>query len=415
MNQILEYSPNKNSGGGSSGSDKIVRVFAIILFIFALCFLAVGGYGFLSKNKPSNNDSSQTSNQAEITITKLETTALIKVRHNKAIEKIIYSWDNERETVEKGDGTSEKEVEVQLPEGEHTLTVKVIDVDGIETSRKEQITSETGTDIVNPVITIDVTEEKKIKITATDETEIAYVTYKWNDEEEIRKEDRSEDKKTIEFEIDTLKGSNDLTVVAVDANNRTTVESRPFKGVTKPEVKIVVAQDKKSIHVECTHENGLKTVTLFANDQELPVRLPEGEENPKEIQFDFDQIAQDANTKIKVVAVSIDETTTEVSEEIVPNEPEEQENHMNENIIIEIEKIEGDNKNAIIRANYVEGIKEVKLNVNDNDYDVGGVEGNPDNIEISPLPLVQGNNKITVTVIGSNNTENTKVVELQGE
>ena len=41
--------------------------------------------------------------------------------------------------------------------------------------------------------------------------------------------------------------------------------------------------------------------------------------------------------------------------------------------------------------------------------------GNPDNIEISPLPLVQGNNKITVTVIGSNNTENTKVVELQGE
>ena len=37
MNQILDYNPNKSSGGGTSGSDKIVRGFAVILAIFAIC------------------------------------------------------------------------------------------------------------------------------------------------------------------------------------------------------------------------------------------------------------------------------------------------------------------------------------------------------------------------------------------
>ena len=50
MNQILDYSPNKNSGGNSSRTDKIVRVFAVFLILFALCLLGVGGYGYLKKN-----------------------------------------------------------------------------------------------------------------------------------------------------------------------------------------------------------------------------------------------------------------------------------------------------------------------------------------------------------------------------
>ena len=36
MNQILDYSPNKNSGGNSSRTDKIVRVFAVFLILFAV-------------------------------------------------------------------------------------------------------------------------------------------------------------------------------------------------------------------------------------------------------------------------------------------------------------------------------------------------------------------------------------------
>lgn len=408
MNQILEYSPNKNSGGGTSGSDKIVRIFALILIIFALCFIAVGGYGFIKKNKNTTDTSANTQTEAKITIEKLESTAIIKVSHDKAIEKVIYSWDNDKETVDKGDGTSQKEIEVILPAGQHTLNVKVVDVEGVETSFKENIISENGTDIINPEIKIEVTDEKKIKVIATDETEIAYVTYKWNDDEEIVVDDRDEEKKKIEFEIEILKGSNDLTIIAVDANNRTTTENKTFAGVTKPEVKLTVSSDKKIIDVNCSHEKGLKKVTLTLNGTEYGVNIGEG--TPTDAHFDY--TLPEGNSTVKVTATSVDDTITEVTEEIVPDEPEEPDK--NENIVINISKSAEEEKKAIISAEYAQGIKDVKLNVNDVDYSVTLPEENPTNISFG-LDLVDGNNKITLTIIGTDGTENSKVEELSGE
>ena len=408
MNQILEYSPNKNSGGGASGSDKIVRIFALILIIFALCFIGIGGYGFMKKNKTTADAGTATQTEAKIEVEKLESTALIKVSHDKAIEKVIYSWDSDKEIVEKGDGTSAKEIEIPLPAGQHTLTVKVVDIDGVETSYKKDITSENGTDIINPEIKIVVTEDKKLKITATDETEIAYVTYKWNNEEETVVDEKDETGKTIEFEIEILKGNNDLTVIAVDANNRTTTENKTFAGVTKPEVKITVASDKKSINVNCSHENGLKKIMLNANGKDYEVGLDGG--TPSDANFDF--TLPEGNVTIKVTATSVDETVTEATEEIIPDEPET--SSTNENIMISIGKsVENTNK-ALISAEYSEGIKDLKLNVNDQDYGVGLPEENPTNLSFE-LDLVEGNNRITVTVIGTDGTENTKVEELSGE
>lgn len=410
MNQILEYSPNKNSGGGASGSDKIVRIFALILIIFALCFIAVGGYGFIKKNKNVTDVNAPTQTEAKIEVEVSDTTATIKVSHDKAIEKVIYSWDNDKEIVDKGNGTSQKEIEIQLPAGEHTLTIKVVDVDGFETSYKKSITSENGTDIVNPEIKIVVTDDKKLKITATDETEIAYVTYKWNNDEEIVVDERDEEKKKIEFEIEILKGNNDLTVIAVDANNRTTTENKSFSGVTKPEVKITVASDKKSIHVDCFHEKGLKKVTLNSNGTDYDVAIGDG--TPTDINFDF--ALPEGNATIKVTATSVDDTVTEATEEIVPDQPEEPaEPSGNENIVINISKSE-EEKKALISAEYSEGIKEVKLNVNDVDYSVGLPEENPTNVSFG-LDLVEGNNRITLTVIGTDGTENSKVEEISGE
>lgn len=409
MNQILEYSPNKSSGGGTSGSDKIVRVFAIILIIFALCFIIIGAYGAFKKNKVKTDVSASTQTQAQIDIETTDSTALIKVSHDKSIEKVIYNWDNDKETTEKGNGTSEKEIEVPLPAGQHTLNVKVIDIDGVETSFKKTITSENGTDIINPVIDITVTPDKKIRITATDETEIAYVTYKWNDDEEQRV-DVEEDKKKIEFDIEILRGNNDLTVVAVDANNRTTTESKSFAGVTKPEVRITVAPDKKMIHVDCLHENGLKEVSLKVNDTVRPVAI--GDDNPKEIGFDYNELPE-GNATITVTATSVDDTVTEATEEIIPDaEPEE---GANQNIHISITKSETDPTKALIIVSYEQGIKEIGLNINDVDYPISGLgDDNPTELSLEP-PLVEGNNRITVTITGADNTQNSRVEEILGE
>ena len=129
MNQILDYNPNKgSSGGGSSKSDKIVRVFAVLMGIFGLFLLGNAAYS-LYKNNQQSATVEQAPAKASIVVEQGETKAIIKVSHDKAIEKVIYSWDTDKETTEKGNGESSMEIEVALAAGEHTLNIKVIDID----------------------------------------------------------------------------------------------------------------------------------------------------------------------------------------------------------------------------------------------------------------------------------------------
>lgn len=405
MNQILDYNPNKSSGGGSSGSDKVVRVFAVILACFAICLLAGGAYG-IYKNKVKTEETVEAPTQAKITVEQGETTATIKVSHDKAIEKLIYSWDSGKENNIKGSGESSMESEISLISGTHTLTIKVTDIDGVETTYEEEITSENGEDKIYPVISLEITDEKKLKITATDETAIDFVTYRWNDGEEERVEVSEDDDKKIEFEIEILKGQNDLLIVAVDKNNNSTTESKAFTGVTRPDVTITISADKKSAEVYCYHENGLKQIKLKVNDVEYDVGLGE-EETPKEVTFTTESIGEfEGNTNIVVTALSVDDTETEASEEIVQDEEEEI-------ITIEIEKTEEDSEFAKATINAPSGIKEIKLNINDVDYGVDLQGENPVDTTLDNIPLpIEGNNKIILKVISMDGNEKEEVKEI---
>ena len=85
MNQILDYNPNKSSKG-SSGSDKIVRFFAIILIIFALCLVASGVYRMWSRNQSNNNSAvALQAEKATINVEVADSSAKITDTHTKAI------------------------------------------------------------------------------------------------------------------------------------------------------------------------------------------------------------------------------------------------------------------------------------------------------------------------------------------
>lgn len=397
MNQILDYNPNKSSGGGSSGSDKVTRVFALILICFAICLVCVGGYN-LMKNKKEENTPVQTATQAKIEVEQKDAVVTIKVSHDKTIEKLIYSWDSDKETTLKGDGQSTMEEEIPLLAGTHTLNIKVTDVDGVESTYQQEFYSETGEDKIFPVIDLKVTDEKKLKITATDETEISYVTYRWNDEEEIQIDVSEEDNKKIEFEIDIYKGKNDIVIVAVDANNNSTTETESFTGVTKPDVTVTISADKKSVDIKCYHENGIKEIGLNINGTDYDVDL-QGE-TPTDVSLPAIALAEGNNT-VKVTARSVDDTVTELTEEVV-SDP----------IVDEITLSIGDDGTIIV--NVPNGIKEMKLNLNDMDYDIELGSENPTDITIdrTSIPFIEGNNKITVKVISSNGTEKEETKEI---
>ena len=399
MNQILDYNPNKSSGGGSSGSDKIVRVFAILLIIFAICLLGSGAYGLYKKNSEKTKPVA-TQTKAQISVEQNETTGIIKVSHDKAIEKLIYSWDNEKEINNKGNGESTMEVEVALIAGEHTLNIKVVDIDGVESTYEEVIISENGEDKIYPVITLDVDNvAKKLIVTATDETALDFVTYRWNDEEEQRI-DVDEDEKKIEFDIEILKGQNDLTIVAVDKNNNTTTEQKNFKGVTKPDVKITVAADKKSVEVYCYHENGIEGINVKLNDISQDVPLEEA--GAKEAGFQITLV--EGENDITVTATSVDGTET-IANEVVKNEPEAE-----TNAEITFEEIEGVSDKILVRAVSENGIKEMYVDVNDAHFDVPL----PGILQEAPVevPIVEGINNITVRIITEDGTEKVETKEV---
>ncbi|MBR3881657.1 MAG: hypothetical protein IKJ36_00125 [Clostridia bacterium] len=397
MNQILDYNPNKgSSGGGSSKSDKIVRVFAVLMGIFGLFLLGNAAYS-LYKNNQQSATVEQAPAKASIVVEQGETKAIIKVSHDKAIEKVIYSWDTDKETTEKGNGESSMEIEVALAAGEHTLNIKVIDIDGVESKHEEVLVSETGEDKVYPVITLEVTSDKKVRVTATDETELSYVTYRWNDEVETEVP-VSDDNKKIEFDIDINKGTHDLTVSAVDKNNNTTTEIKSFNGVTKPEVKVTVSADKKSIDVYSSHENGIKEIKLNINGQDYDVGIPA--DSPKEVSFNV--ALPSGNNVIKVTAISVEQTDTTVEETVTAAEDE---------ITISIEQQPDVADKALIKALCDAGIRDIKLNVNDIDYNLTIDATDPKELSFE-LPLVEGNNKITFTVISVNGTEKQEVKEI---
>lgn len=407
MNQILDYNPNKSSGGGSSGSDKVTRVFALILICFAICLAGVGIYNLMG-NKTKTEAPTSSATQAKITVEKTMSTKeenkeviLIKVSHDKVIKKLIYSWDSDKETTLQGEEKSTMEREIPLYQGTHTLNIKVVDIDGVETMHQETIESETGEDQIAPEIKLSVTEDKKLKITATDETEISYVTYRWNDDEEIRVDVSEEDKKKIEFEIDILKGKNDIVVIAVDANNRVTTEPQSFTGVTKPDVTVTISADKKSVEIKCFHENGIKEIGLNINGTDYDVDL--AGETPTEVALPPIELPALEND-VWVSARSVDDTVTEVTEKVT-KEPVED----------EINLSIGDDGTIIV--NIPNGIKEMKLNLNDMDYDIDlGTEPLVDvTIDKSGIPYIEGNNKIIVKVVSNNGTEKEETKEINYE
>ena len=402
MNQILDYNPNKSSGGGSSGSDKVTRVFALILICFAICLVVAGGYNLMKNNKEDDTPVVSTT-QAKISAEQEEKVVVISVSHDKTIEKLIYNWDSDKESTLKGTGESTMETEIPLLAGTHTLNIKVTDIDGVETTYQKEFYSETGEDKIFPVIDLKVTDDKKLKITATDETEISYVTYRWNNEEEIQIDVSEEDNKKIEFEIDIYKGKNDIVIVAVDANNNSTTETESFTGVTKPDITVTISADKRTIDIKCYHENGIKEIGLNINDLDYQVDL-QGE-TPTDVDLPGIELAEGKNV-VKVTARSIDDTVTELIEEVESNPIED-----------EINLSIADDGTIVV--NVPNGIREMKLNLNDADYDIDlGVENPTDiTIEKDKIPFIEDKNTLKVRVVSFNGTvkEETKQIKYKAE
>lgn len=268
MNQILQVQENRRNSNPVD-TKKVVLFFAVAIIIFGLILLGQGAYSVyqsklnekVTPTTPGNSGNIETPEYIPIiTLTKTENNKVIlNVESEVAISHIIYNWNNETaQTLEETGKTNIEEI-IDIPTGENTLNISVIDSNEKETKKSETFILE----VSKPVIELAVVGND-IKITVTSEVELSYVTYKWNSEEEKKQDMLTyEDRTKFEKLVEIPKGQNTLKIVAVDVNENKTEKSQEIKGVTKAKT-TVVAKDNY-LDFKVTGEENIKTVEFEFN------------------------------------------------------------------------------------------------------------------------------------------------------
>ena len=268
MNQILSTSKlEKNKKGGQIEIHTIIKFFSIILIIFGVIMISTASYAIYRKTVDKNNIPTKPSITEEQKDSK---TVLLKVTHDKAIDKIEYSWNEEEIKTITGNGRKYIEQEIEIPGGTNTLYVSVIDIEGQEISNEQTYETE-------EIIKMEI-NNGKVKVSAETETEISYMTYRWDEEQEEKVDINAT---TVEQEIEIPMGEHTLTVILVDENNETITKEQKVKGVVKPKVQVKLDENKENFLITITDDSGLDRVEFVINGENKTIKANESQKEMK--------------------------------------------------------------------------------------------------------------------------------------
>ena len=303
MNQILSTNMPNNSGkkmgqDGPKDIKNIIVFFVVALIIFAIVLIGMGAYTLLKKGETTT----KTTEKPVITLeNKTDTTVLLKVMHNTGtISKVYYNWNDDDETTINGNDGKYVEQEIEIPSGNNTLYIRVVDGNGQEATYEKQYELESN-------INFEVSGNK-IKITYDGDTTIAYMTYRWDDEDE---ETIQINDTTINQEIDALKGLHTLTVIVVDENNKTDKKVQKINGVSKPTLTIDSNEDNTRFVIHVTDEEELKKIEIVLNEeQENKYVINLADYHLKEFDYTLPIELEDGENIIEVTVYNDSDVTT---------------------------------------------------------------------------------------------------------
>lgn len=248
-----------NGNKGPLDIQIVLKIFCIIILLFGITLFGEGTYGVVKNIQKANEPKEEV---PSIKLIKENNDLTIEASYSNPLAKLVYNWNDESNTVIMGDGTGYIETTIKLLNGVNTLNITVMDTTGKETFYQKEYDLDT-TDRTNPKIEL-IVSGNNIKVVATDETELAYMTYKWNQELETTV-NTSEEEAKIELEIEIPKGENELIVTAIDTSNNMSTKTQKVKGVTKP--KINVTQDGEYLVIEAIDEEKMEKVEYVFNGQ----------------------------------------------------------------------------------------------------------------------------------------------------
>lgn len=359
LNQILDRTSSKKNNNGArrnpKDTPKIVKVYAALMIIFALCLIGTGGYTYYDNNM-KNVPQQEVSKIPTIELVAKDDKVTINVTAPRAIEEINYQWYTGDRTVEdihnfnnevdketssepeeisddedveikeqemtalgsmiqkKGNGNTDFSIpNVGIPRGTNTLHITVrLQAEGVLTEFVKTYTTDVGVDQIPPTMKIYMNKKSsnpKIVVIATDETEIKNVIYSiqtdgGTSENDVSVSERV-DNKTIRAEIPLKPNEvNEITVTAVDKASNT---ATPYKYsydlfLGKPEIVELTAEpDFSKVYALIRYQKGIKKAEYQINDEEPVVKEFDGE-LPREIVMDIPTVVGHNHIIIKAYA-----------------------------------------------------------------------------------------------------------------
>lgn len=270
MNQILSMQPDGNNNNinnfnsynvdnqyrapkDKANISTIVKVFCVLIIVFSIALIGDSVYGIIN-SKPKLKDTPNVTTKA------IGMEATIKVVTEKPIKQFSYKWGQEDEKIVQGDGTVDMEITIEIPDGNNLLNITVIDYYGNKTDYQKQYINERS-DKSKPTIEITVSGNS-LNIMADDETELAYLTYGWNEEEVTRidVDSESQDKTHLQANVEVRKGQNTLTIVAVDKEGNKETKTQTIKGANRPTFDISTEGNK--LVVAAKDEEGISRIAI---------------------------------------------------------------------------------------------------------------------------------------------------------
>lgn len=309
MNQILATKTDNKKRkkprmpGKSVSSDiaKVTKVFAIGLIIFGGCVIGTGSYALYKEKETTNKITINEMSKPVISVEAIEgdeSTILLKTTSNIGIETVVYQWNDGKKTTLTGNGGKYLEQKVQIPSGSNVLNITVVDSQNQESTYSKKYE-------LNSNIKLEAIGNGKIKIEYAGETEISYLTYRWDDQDENKIDINS---KTINQEIDTLNGKHTLTIIVVDVNNHTETKVQQTNGVSIPTIDIRFNEDKTSYIINVKDDVELKEVIITLDEDDSKKY---GQKiNGKEFQFEI-ALKEGSDNKMKVQVTNSDDQTAE--------------------------------------------------------------------------------------------------------
>lgn len=314
MNQILmtenkkkkDKNKKEKKSSGPIEIKGIVRFFAVVIAIFGISLIGEGSYAIYKETEEKDPKT-----MPVVTIGRLNDTAVIYVEHNVEISKIIYSWNNGEETVLPEGGRTAQET-ILLPNQNSILNITVEDMNGKKVSYQKQYNIE-GMDIAKPVIEVEVEDgNKKMTITATDDIEIAYLSYQWENEEPVTIQATQPGQTEIIEELDLSPGTKKINIIAEDINgNVEQIEKEIVATTSEPKMQLLLQDEGRQIIIDASDEDGLSEIKLNLNGKQYANKL-NGEKN-----IQLGPVAlQEGNNTILVEVTNVSGYTKKASTEL---------------------------------------------------------------------------------------------------